>query len=115
MGLWYQPMLDPKKLNGPCMFADGFGEAGKPPLVGPDTTLHADLKLVSWKAVEQVTSDGGVIKKTLNDPSGYQSPSTDCELTLRYTGKLLDGTVFDEHREGNELHCLADDGEFTTT
>eukprot|EP00884_Botryococcus_braunii_P020782 jgi/Botrbrau1/7388/Bobra.0316s0031.2 len=87
----------------------GFGEAGKPPLVGSDSVLHADLKLVSWKTVEKITPDGGVLKKTLNDPSSYQTPSTDSKIKIRYTGKLEDGTVFDERGEGNELECLADD------
>jgi len=33
--------------------------------------LQADLALLSWKHVEDLSGDGGVIKKTLHDPEGW--------------------------------------------
>ena len=37
-----------------------------------DTPLQATLALVGWKKVEDLSGDGGVIKKTLHDPEGWQ-------------------------------------------
>lgn len=44
------------------------GAAGVP----AGTPLQADLTLLSWKHVEDLSGDGGVIKKTLHDPEGWQ-------------------------------------------
>ena len=52
--------------------------------------LQADLALLSWKKVEDLSGDGGVIKKTLHAPEGWQagallraSPAQcDCRLGL---------------------------------
>ena len=50
----------------PFLCADGFGEAGDSARGIPGgATLEVDLELPSWKEVEDVTGDGGVVKKTL--------------------------------------------------
>ena len=43
--------------------ADGFPEAERPASVPEDAMLEADLELLSWRSVEDVTPDGGVVKK----------------------------------------------------
>ena len=51
-------------MTGLC--ADGFGEAGDAARGIPGgATLDVELELPSWKDVEDVSGDGGVIKKTL--------------------------------------------------
>ena len=46
--------------------ADGFGTMGNAERgIPPNATLEVTLELPSWKAVEDVTGDKGVVKKTL--------------------------------------------------
>ncbi len=39
-----------------------------------------------------------------------QKPNAGAKVTLRYTARLVDGTVFDERGEGNELEAVTEDG-----
>jgi len=41
------------------------------PGVPAGVPLQADLALLSWKHVEDLSGDGGVIKKTVHDPEGW--------------------------------------------
>lgn len=58
-------------MGGACA-ADGpigAGEGGVP----ADAPLQAELALLSWKKVEDLSGDGGVVKKTLHAPEGWQA------------------------------------------
>lgn len=90
---------------------DGFGTEGQPPQVPSDATLVIDLEVVSWKTVENVTEDGAVVKKILRKGKGYDKPREGAKASIRYTGCLLDGTVFEERAEGNEHEIIVDEGE----
>lgn len=90
---------------------DGFGAEGQPPRIPPDATLTINLELVSWKTVENVTDDGAVVKKILKKGEGYDKPREGARASLRYTGRLLDGTIFEERAEGNEHEIVVDEGE----
>lgn len=62
------------------LFADGFGEKGKPAsgnegAVPPNSSLQISLELVSWKSVSEVTDDKKVIKKILKEGEGYDRPN----------------------------------------
>lgn len=46
--------------------------------------------------------DGGILKKILTEGSGG-TPSSGNEVKVHYTGRLLDGTVFDSSKNRNEL------------
>ena len=72
--------------------------------------LEIDLEVVSWKKVTQVTDDGLVMKKTLQKGKGYDKPKEMATVTIRYTARLEDGTVFEERGEGNELEFVTDEG-----
>eukprot|EP00897_Mesotaenium_endlicherianum_P005560 jgi/Mesen1/5031/ME000025S04430 len=93
----------------------GFGEAGRPgvegqPGVPANETLSIDLELVSWKTVEDVTSDGKVLKKTLTPGTGYEKPNDGAVVKVRYTGKLPDGTIFEKQGyEGQEFEFVTDE------
>ena len=95
--------------------ADGFGSQGSPPEVPPGAALEADLELVSWNQVSDVKSDGGIIKKTLVETSDWNKPNSEAKVVLRYEATLEDGTVFEEHGEGSELHYAADEGACEST
>lgn len=89
--------------------AYGFGETGQPPDVPANAELEIDLEVVSWKKVTQVTDDGLVMKKTLQKGKGYDKPKEMATVTIRYTARLEDGTVFEERGEGNELEFVTDE------
>jgi hypothetical protein len=48
------------------------------PGVPAGVPLQADLALLSWKHVEDLSGDGGVIKKTLHDPEGWDVRTPGC-------------------------------------
>lgn len=57
----------------PC--ADGFGAEGSAARGIPGSaTLEVLLELTGWKSVEDVTGDGGVIKKMLITSSEWKVP-----------------------------------------
>lgn len=87
----------------------GFGEAGKGDEVPPNSNLELSLHLVSWKKVENVTDDGLVFKKTVKEATEWKKPNEGAKVTVRYTATLPDGTVFDQHLEGDELVFITDE------
>ncbi|XP_018794277.1 PREDICTED: FK506-binding protein 59 [Bactrocera latifrons] len=42
-----------------------------------------------------LSGDGGVLKEIINEGHGEEYPLNGCKVSLHYTGKLVDGTVFD--------------------
>lgn len=83
----------------------GFGEAGSAEHgVPPNADLEVELTLAKWHKVEDVTDDGLVVMKLLHtDDDQYEKPNEGAKVTVWATGKLLDGTVFEQHAEGSEL------------
>lgn len=83
----------------------GFGEQGveaKPghSAVPGGAVLMIEMELVSWKSVETITDDKKVVKKVLKAGEGYQKPNDGTRAQVKYTAKLMDGTVFE--KEGFE-------------
>lgn len=58
------------------------------------------------KAVDEnqidLSGDGGVLKKILQEGASDEQPTTGCKVSLHYTGTLLDGTKFDSSLDRNE-------------
>ncbi|VAH31594.1 unnamed protein product [Triticum turgidum subsp. durum] len=86
----------------------GFGEQGRPAsevegAVPPNSTLHIDLELVSWKTVTLIGEDKRILKKVLKEGAGYERPNDGAVVSVRLIGKLDDGTVFTKKgHEGDE-------------
>lgn len=85
----------------------GFGHKGREAIgndvaVPPNATLMVDLELVSWKVVDEVTDDKKVLKKILKQGEGYEKPNDGAVVKVKYTGKLEDGTVFEEKGSDEE-------------
>lgn len=78
----------------------------KPPYGLGEATIKAELELLSWKKVVDVTKDGGVIKRVLKDSSDYKTATAESTVKVRLTGKLSDGTVFEEHQDNNLLEFV---------
>lgn len=59
---------------------------------------EAPVAEVKETAEENVTEDGGIVKKVLKAGEGWKSPGKGAEVTVHYVGTLLDGTEFDSSR-----------------
>ncbi|XP_054744105.1 FK506-binding protein 59 isoform X1 [Anastrepha obliqua] len=46
-----------------------------------------------------LSGDGGVLKEIIQEGHGEEHPLNGCKVSLHYTGKLVDGTVFDSSVE----------------
>ncbi|CAM6089988.1 unnamed protein product [Calypogeia fissa] len=79
----------------------GFGSKGREAsgsdaAVPPNANLDIEVELESWKTVEEVTDDKGLMKKILRTGEGYEKPNDGSVVKVRYTAKLQDGTVFEK-------------------
>lgn len=49
-----------------------------------------------------LTGDGGVLKKILQEGTSDDQPTNGCKVSLHYTGTLENGTKFDSSLDRNE-------------
>ncbi|KAE8715630.1 Peptidyl-prolyl cis-trans isomerase FKBP65 [Hibiscus syriacus] len=78
-----------------------FGEKGKDatdgfPSITPNSVLNIELELVSFKPVIDVTGDCKVFKKILREGEGALVANEGAAVTISYTARLEDGTVFEK-------------------
>lgn len=74
-----------------------FGDAGREGCP-PGATIEVHLKLVAVKTVKTIDPDhtGAITKTILQDGKAYSQPNDEATVTVSWTGKLADGTVFDK-------------------
>jgi FK506-binding protein 4/5 len=70
-----------------------YGKSGSPPTIPADATLVFDIELLSWKDEEDLTHDGGVLKKVLRagQAESWEKPKDDSEVKVSYSLKTADG------------------------
>ena len=54
----------------------------------PHATLEAHVALISWAKVEEVTKDGGIMKKCLKPSTEYKTPGPESKVTIRCDWRL---------------------------
>lgn len=52
--------------------------------------------------VIDLSGDGGVLKKIIQEGTGNETPANGCKVSVHYTAKHTDGKIFDSSLERNE-------------
>ncbi len=67
------------------------------------TKMETDQPPAEWGDDISPDKDGKLFKKIISEGKGEALPGKGNEVSVHYTGTLLDGTVFDSSVQRNEL------------
>merc|ERR1711994_1047760 len=83
-----------------CREDFAYGKKGSPPNIPGDATLVFDVELLSIG--NDITDDGGVIKRIITEGEGYKNPNETAKCLVRYTG-TANGKVFTTHKDDDNV------------
>jgi len=70
-------------------------ETANEPIIPTEPVSADPMQMEQIDKELDLTGDGGVIKKIIVQGEGWERPSEPADVSVHYTGTLLDGTVFD--------------------
>jgi len=80
-----------------------YGEKGSTAKkIPPNSVLNYEIELLSWEDRNDLSKDGGVIRKTLKRGVIDRKPTHGFEVSVHYVGKLSNGEVFYSTRDNNQ-------------
>eukprot|EP01120_Amphizonella_sp_Union-15-10_P010353 TRINITY_DN412_c0_g5_i1.p1 TRINITY_DN412_c0_g5~~TRINITY_DN412_c0_g5_i1.p1 ORF type:complete len:417 (-),score=103.28 TRINITY_DN412_c0_g5_i1:68-1276(-) len=87
-----------------------YGDTGMPPSIPPHATLKFEIELLSFRNEKDLTHDGGVLKKVIDESKEWQTPSYETKCQVELVGKLSDGTIFEDRKAeitiGDDQVCI---------
>uniref|UniRef100_A0A4W4F1I4 peptidylprolyl isomerase n=1 Tax=Electrophorus electricus TaxID=8005 RepID=A0A4W4F1I4_ELEEL len=77
-----------------CKPEYGYGSAGSPPKVPPNSTLLFEVELLSFRG-EELTEDGGILRRIKVKGEGYNNPNEGATVHVHLEGRC-DGCLFEK-------------------
>jgi len=92
-----------------CREDFAYGKEGSPPKIPGGATLVFDIDLLSFSENEEdLTDDGGVMKKIIKKGVEYKTPNDTATCVVKYTG-IVNGKVFTTQNADTEVHLNMDE------